>query len=35
MKTAGGIVAIIAGVFGVIAAGATLAVGGLGSAFQT
>ena len=35
MKTAGGIVAIIAGVFAVVAAGVTLAVGGLGTAFET
>lgn len=34
MKKAGGIVAIIAGVFGVIAAGLTLLVGGLGAAFN-
>lgn len=32
MKKAGGIIAIIAGVFGTIAAGITLLVGGLGSA---
>jgi hypothetical protein len=34
MKTAGGVIALIAGIFGVIAAGATLLVGGLGSAFE-
>lgn len=34
MKKAGGIVAIIAGVFGVFAAGFTLLVGGLGAAFE-
>lgn len=34
MKTAGGVIALIAGVFGVIAAVATLFVGGLGSAFE-
>ena len=34
MKTAGGIVALIAGVFGVIAAIATLFVGGLGAALD-
>jgi hypothetical protein len=34
MKTAGGVIAIIAGIFGVIAAGATLFLGGIGSAFE-
>ena len=34
MKKAGGIIAIIAGVFGVFAAGATLLLGGLASAFK-
>lgn len=34
MKKAGGIIAIIAGVFGVLAAGATLLLGGLASAFE-
>ena len=34
MRKAGGIVALIAGVFGVIAAGVTLVFGGLGSAFE-
>lgn len=34
MKKAGGIVAIIAGVFGVLAAGATLLVGGAGAALD-
>ena len=34
MKKAGGIVALIAGVFGVVAAGITLFVGGLGGAFD-
>ena len=34
MKKAGGIIAIIAGVFATIAAGFTLFVGGLGSAFE-
>lgn len=35
MKKAGGIVALIAGIFGVIAAGATLFVGGAASALET
>ena len=35
MSKAGGIVGMIAGVFGVLAAIVTLAVGGLGSAFKT
>lgn len=35
MRKAGGIVALIAGVFGVIAAIVTLMVGGLGSAFES
>ena len=34
MKKAGGIIAIIAGVFGVLAAGFTLTVGGIASAFE-
>jgi len=34
MKKAGGIIALIAGIFGIFAAGATLLVGGLGSAFE-
>ena len=34
MKRAGGIIAIIAGVFGVISAGVTLLVGGLGTAMK-
>ena len=34
MKKAGGIIAIIAGVFGIFAAGATLFIGGLGGAFE-
>lgn len=34
MKKAGGIIALIAGIFGVIAAIATLAMGGLASAFE-
>jgi hypothetical protein len=34
MKKAGGIIAIIAGIFAVFAAGATLLIGGLGSAFD-
>lgn len=34
MKKAGGIIALIAGIFGVIAAGATLFLGGIGSAFE-
>jgi hypothetical protein len=34
MKKAGGIIALIAGIFGVIAAFVTLSVGGLGSAFE-
>lgn len=32
MKTAGGIVALIAGIFGILSAGVTLLVGGIGSA---
>jgi hypothetical protein len=35
MRKAGGIVAIIAGVFGVLAAILTLMIGGVGSAFET
>lgn len=34
MKTAGGIIALIAGIFSIIAAGITLVVGGVGSAFN-
>jgi len=34
MKKAGGIIAIIAGIFGVLSAGATLMIGGLGGAFE-
>lgn len=34
MKKAGGIIALIAGIFGIFAAGATLFVGGLGGAFE-
>lgn len=34
MKTAGGIIAIIAGIFAVIAAVMTLFIGGIGSAFE-
>lgn len=34
MRKAGGIIALIAGIFAVFAAGATLFVGGVGSAFQ-
>jgi hypothetical protein len=34
MKIAGGIIALIAGIFGVFAAGATLLVGGMGGAFK-
>ena len=34
MKKAGGIVALIAGIFGVFAAGFTLFAGGLGAAFE-
>lgn len=34
MQKAGGIIAIIAGIFGVLAAFATLAVGGMGAAFE-
>lgn len=34
MKTAGGVIALIAGIFGVIAAVVTLFVGGLGSVFE-
>lgn len=34
MKNAGGIIALIAGIFGIFAAGATLFVGGVGGAFQ-
>lgn len=35
MKKAGGIIAIIAGVFGVLSAGATLFIGGVGSALKS
>ena len=34
MKTAGGIIALIAGVFGVFAAGATLLFGGIGAGLE-
>jgi hypothetical protein len=34
MRKAGGIIALIAGIFGVFAAGATLIFGGLGAAFE-
>lgn len=34
MQKAGGIIAIIAGIFGIFAAGATLFIGGMGSAFE-
>jgi len=34
MKKAGGIIALIAGIFGVFAAGATLLIGGMGAAFE-
>ena len=34
MKKAGGIIAIIAGIFGLLAAGGTLLIGGVGSAFD-
>ncbi len=34
MRKAGGIIALIAGIFGVFAAGATLFVGGIGSALE-
>ena len=34
MRKAGGIIAIIAGIFGLFASGATLLVGGVGSAFE-
>lgn len=34
MKKAGGIIALIAGIFGILAAGATLFIGGIGGAFQ-
>jgi ABC-type transport system involved in multi-copper enzyme maturation permease subunit len=35
MRKAGGIISIIAGIFGVLAAGATLFIGGLGGAFES
>jgi hypothetical protein len=35
MKTAGGVIAIIAGIFAVISAGVTLLIGGVGSAFES
>lgn len=35
MKKAGGIIAIIAGIFGVLGAGATLFLGGLGAALES
>lgn len=34
MRKAGGIIALIAGIFGVISAGVTLVIGGMGSAFE-
>jgi len=34
MQKAGGIISIIAGIFGIFAAGATLFIGGVGSAFE-
>jgi hypothetical protein len=34
MRKAGGIIALIAGIFGVISAGVTLLVGGIGGAFE-
>jgi len=34
MKKAGGIIALIAGIFGIFAAGATLFIGGIGGAFE-
>jgi hypothetical protein len=34
MKKAGGIIALIAGIFGIFAAGATLLIGGIGGAFE-
>lgn len=34
MKKAGGIIALIAGIFGILAAGVTLLLGGMGSAFD-
>jgi hypothetical protein len=34
MRKAGGIIALIAGIFGIFAAGITLMVGGIGSAAQ-
>ena len=34
MKKAGGIIALVAGIFGVIAAGVTLFIGGIGGAFE-
>lgn len=34
MRKAGGIIALIAGVFGILAAGITLMVGGVGAAFK-
>ncbi|GAB9242114.1 hypothetical protein [Bradyrhizobium diazoefficiens] len=34
MRKAGGIIALVAGIFGVLAAGFTLLVGGVGSAFK-
>ncbi len=35
MRKAGGVIALIAGIFGIIAAGATLFLGGLGSALNS
>ncbi|MDA9009411.1 hypothetical protein N9K16_05575 [Alphaproteobacteria bacterium] len=34
MKKAGGIIALIAGIFGILAAGVTLFTGGIGAAFE-
>lgn len=34
MRKAGGIIALIAGIFGIFAAGATLMIGGMGGAFE-
>lgn len=34
MKTAGGIIALIAGIFGILAAGGTLMIGGVGGALE-
>lgn len=35
MQKAGGIISIIAGIFGIFAAGATLMIGGLGATFES